>query len=99
MAKKRATRSDLHYHGCSLCGRRYPDGCDQPDENRACQTCRSERLSIHHIGLEPKDCCRENSKPASKDEAKHYRLRGSGRWWICRTCYRQFGFNPGSTHV
>ena len=100
MATKRASSTKkLHYHACAHCGWRYPDGCDRPDVNDVCSSCRSGRTSLHHLGLAPRECCRTDSRIANKDDLKMYLLRGSGTWWLCRTCARQFGFNPGNAHV
>jgi hypothetical protein len=89
----------LHYHSCSNCRHRYPDACHSSEENGLCNTCRSGRSSIHMVGSQPQDCCRTDCRVANKDDIEMYRLRGTGPWWLCRTCSRQHGFDPRNTHV
>lgn len=84
-------KPELHYHACTTCKRRYPDACTTPKTNQVCITCKSGRLSIHALAIDPRPCCATHLRLTRKDELKTYRLEGPGPWWICAKCFRQFG--------
>lgn len=96
MAETKATH--VHAHGCRQCDGRYEDTCDDNKSDTVCGSCRVGK-SLDQRGLlfdnrRPKECCRDNSRPASKEEIKTYRLAGAHKWWICATCKRTHPFNP-----
>lgn len=49
-------------------------------------------------GIDPRPCCRVNVRVTNKDDLKTYKLRGPGPWWLCKTCARQFAFDPRISH-
>lgn len=81
----------LHFHSCTDCKGRYPDACDTSLDNGRCGTCRQGRMSVHQLGVGPRDCCYEHLRLANKDDIEVYRLRGDWPWWICKRCGRTFG--------
>jgi len=92
-------KPELHYHACISCRERYPDACIWPGRNDLCGSCRQGRLSVHQLGIGPRDCCHQNLRVTRKDELKTYRLRGEGPWWICTVCCRQFGYDVRLAHA
>lgn len=89
-------RSGVHAHGCSGCGERYDDVCDEPNSNELCRRCQGfgvwELLRQNRL---PRDCCFLHSRLATKDELKSYRLSTACDWFRCRVCARTFPFrNP-----
>lgn len=92
-------KAEMHYHACTHCRRRYPDACTKTKANDVCNTCVTGRLSIYAYGIEPRPCCYENLRVARKDELKTYKLAGTGPWWICTVCCRQFGYDVRLANV
>lgn len=84
----------LHYHACLRCKLRYDDACHTQDIDDVCTSCRRGAESKYQEALKPRECCTEHCTRAYKEDHETYRLRGQGPWWICRKCYRQFGWNP-----
>lgn len=94
-------KSELHYHGCSKCRRRYNDTCTERPMvtvQGVCMSCRMGRTSTLMTGIEPRDCCRKTVRLANKNDLKTYRLAGPGPWWLCLVCARQFAYDPRITH-
>ena len=89
-------KSELHYHGCVQCKRRFGDTCGEAKTFAGpCLFCRTgHEPPIWVKSMEPQPCCFERATPASKHDLKTYRLAGKGPWWSCRNCYRQFPINP-----
>lgn len=97
--KQGAVARQLHAHGCSVCSRRYTDSCPIPDVNGRCSKCRLGReRATWDRDTDPKDCCREFSRPASKEDLVRYALGGPGPWYICQSgkngCSRTHPYSP-----
>lgn len=92
------TKVDRHAHGCKRCRTYYEDACENRSENDLCFECRTGKTgwTILIEGRSPKDCCLYESKKASKDQMKVYRLAGNLPWWICGHCARVQVYEPGS---
>ena len=92
----------FHRHGCSVCGRRYDDSCDMPEENGRCRFCRgvAHPPTPWERSYAPQECCRRLARLATTDERGSYRLAGPGPWWICqpgRGCARTHPYDPRTT--
>lgn len=73
------------------------DTCTTPGTDGDCTVCRGVRpwwLLIYNAA--PRDCCRNDSRIATKDERKRYALAGEHTWWICRSCARTHPFAPAA---
>lgn len=80
-----------HVHICRACGINYQDTCTTPIEDGKCTGCRGGipwQLLIDNA--KPRTCCLE-SRLATRDERKTYRLAGRANWRICPSCKRTFG--------
>lgn len=89
------SKKALHAHGCRRCRTRYVDACATRAEDDLCTTCRGGRgwaLLIDNAA--PHDCCRVNSRLATKDERVLYALAGRSNWHLCTTCKRTHPFRP-----
>ncbi len=91
-----ATFAVPHAHGCVTCNARYEDNCDASNVNAECGTCRGLRPSALLIANRlPKDCCRYNSRLATKKEMELYRLSPACDWFRCTACARTHPYrNP-----
>lgn len=98
MAQRRTANSS-HAHACTKCRHRYEDNCESEDVNSTCMGCRTgTRWQILFENRLPKDCCRQSSRLATKEEKKSYRLAGpkDWEWWRCQMCGRTHPFNPNN---
>lgn len=104
MAKKWSSekfKGKLHYHPCISCGIPYTCPCKTPAVDDLCNLHSPLRLpqngpTVLYTNRLPQQCCFIHARSASTEDRNIYRLAGPGPWWICRLCFRQFGFFPGS---
>lgn len=86
-----------HAHGCTKCRARYEDSCQAAEINSLCGMCRlGKRWELLYQNRLPKDCCRQASRIATKEDKKQYKLAGpkDHEWWRCSMCGRTHPFNP-----
>lgn len=97
MATRSGTKT-VHAHGCPTCRSRYEDNCEDRTTDEQCSWCRAgrsmEERGIHYHNRQPKDCCRQDSRIATKEEIKSYTLAGASTWYICKTCARTHPTKP-----
>jgi hypothetical protein len=85
-----------HAHGCVTCHARYEDTCGNSNAGGECGPCRGYLpWSLLIANRLPKDCCRVDSRPATKEEHDKYRLSPACDWFRCTACARTHPFhNP-----
>ena len=99
MAERATAKVIRHAHGCSngKCLTYYEDACEDKGTNGLCSKCRMGHCwELLVENRRPKDCCLYDSKKATKEEIKLYRLSGNATWWHCSFCARSQIFEPGS---
>ena len=93
MATKRGSGKIWHAHGCPECFTYFEDTCDERDAQLVCADCRTGqpvRMQITKNNRRPKDCCRDDCRPVTKEELNLYILQRSIEWFICGVCRRTF---------
>lgn len=84
-----------HAHGCTACGRRYTDACQEPLVNRTCSCVTGHARSQWDRDSDPQDCCRLYSQPVVNTETlARYALGGDEPWFQCQTCFRTHPRDP-----
>jgi hypothetical protein len=84
-----------HAHGCRSCHFRYEDACERPNLDGLCTTCRGGHAwQLLIVNAEPKQCCLDTARLATKEERDTYKLAGTHLWFICLTCKRTHPFDP-----
>lgn len=67
------------------------DSCQDSPQDGLCVDCRLGPGSGWQILINnrrPKDCCKDHSRPVTKDEKTRYSLGGSQQWLRCGICAR-----------
>jgi hypothetical protein len=101
LPKLEGAKIPQHAHGCTQCGWRYMDSCQEKTTDGLCSHCRTgQPYGQEAENRRPRPCCPLYVKLVVEAEIKiRYRLGGACTWWMCQHCYRTHPFKPTHEHV